>query len=128
MWSKLVIWLSRRKYGLPPPIQGFLRVNESDPVAEEMFAVELSNSPSTPMDLVVYILTAQLLMSYKDAIDFMLRVHTESAGVIGRLPESVAISTCSAMSSFASANGHNLRCRPVQVRQIPQVGSRAQSI
>jgi ATP-dependent Clp protease adapter protein ClpS len=115
VWSTVVTWLAKRKYGALEAVEGVPIAAIAESPADTSFAVELLNDPAAPMDLVVYTLTQVLRVPHKDAVAFMLKAHTDGSVYVGRLPEAVAIVACLAITSFASANGYALTCRPVPV-------------
>jgi ATP-dependent Clp protease adapter protein ClpS len=120
MWGDFVHWLARRKYGeVAPPVPRLAQLEADRLPQDEAFAIQVSNDASTPMDLVVYVLREVLSMSHRQAVDFMLKVHTNGSAAVGRLPHQDAQQASACISEFALANGHILTCKVAPF--LPQV-------
>ncbi len=75
-----------------------------------MFKVILLNDDFTPMDFVVAVLQTFFSMNREQAMQIMLKVHMDGAGVCGVYPNDVAITKVEQVVTFARQHQHPLRC------------------
>lgn len=75
-----------------------------------MFKVILLNDDFTPMDFVVAVLQTFFSMNLEQAMQIMLQVHMDGAGVCGVYPNDVAITKVEQVVTFARQHQHPLRC------------------
>ena len=75
-----------------------------------MFKVILLNDDFTPMDFVVAVLQTFFSMNREQAMQIMLQVHMDGAGVCGVYPNDVAITKVEQVVTFARQHQHPLRC------------------
>ncbi|MEO6825149.1 MAG: ATP-dependent Clp protease adapter ClpS [Nitrosospira sp.] len=75
-----------------------------------MFKVILLNDDFTPMDFVVAVLQTFFSMNREQAMQIMLKVHMDGAGVCGVYPGDVAITKVEQVVTFARQHQHPLKC------------------
>ncbi len=75
-----------------------------------MFKVILLNDDFTPMDFVVAVLQTFFSMNREQAMQIMLQVHMDGAGVCGVYPNDVAVTKVEQVVTFARQHQHPLRC------------------
>lgn len=75
-----------------------------------MFKVILLNDDFTPMDFVVAVLQTFFSMNREQAMQIMLQVHMDGAGVCGVYPNDVAITKVEQVVTFARQHQHPLKC------------------
>lgn len=75
-----------------------------------LFKVLLLNDDFTPMDFVVVVLERFFAKSGEEAIQIMLKVHTEGVGVCGVYTQDVAHSKVEQVGAFAQEHQHPLQC------------------
>jgi ATP-dependent Clp protease adaptor protein ClpS len=75
-----------------------------------MFKVILLNDDFTPMDFVVAVLQTFFSMNREQAMQIMLKVHMDGAGVCGVYPSDVAITKVEQVVTFARQHQHPLKC------------------
>lgn len=75
-----------------------------------MFKVILLNDDFTPMDFVVAVLQTFFSMNREQAMQIMLQVHMDGAGVCGVYPNDVAITKVEQVVTFARQQQHPLKC------------------
>lgn len=75
-----------------------------------MFKVILLNDDFTPMDFVVAVLQTFFSMNRERAMQIMLQVHMDGAGVCGVYPNDVAITKVEQVVTFARQHQHPLKC------------------
>ena len=75
-----------------------------------MFKVILLNDDFTPMDFVVAVLQTFFSMNREQAMQIMLQVHMDGAGVCGVYPNDVAITKVEQVVTFARRHQHPLKC------------------
>lgn len=75
-----------------------------------MYKVILLNDDYTPMDFVVYILEQFFNKSVEEAIQIMLQVHNDGAGICGVFTYEIAEAKTTAVMACAHENGHPLEC------------------
>ena len=75
-----------------------------------MFKVILLNDDFTPMDFVVAVLQTFFSMNREQAMQIMLKVHMDGAGVCGVYPNDVAITKVEQVVTFARQQQHPLKC------------------
>ena len=74
------------------------------------YTVLLLNDDFTPMDFVVHVLQRFFSMNREQAMQIMLKVHTEGRGTCGVYPRDVAATKVEQVLSFARENQHPLAC------------------
>lgn len=75
-----------------------------------LYTVLLLNDDFTPMDFVVHVLQRFFSMNREQAMQIMLKVHTEGRGICGVYPRDVAATKVEQVLSFARENQHPLAC------------------
>ena len=75
-----------------------------------MFRVLLVNDDYTPMEFVVTVLQRVFRLAHEQAVQVMLKVHTEGAGVCGIFTAEVAETRVREVLSLARENEHPLKC------------------
>lgn len=75
-----------------------------------MFRVLLVNDDYTPMEFVVMILQRVFRLPQEQAVQIMLKVHTEGSGVCGVYTAEVAETRVREVLSLARENQHPLQC------------------
>ena len=75
-----------------------------------MFKVILLNDDFTPMDFVVTVLQTFFSMNREQAMQIMLKVHIDGAGVCGVYPNDVASTKVEQVVAFARQHQHPLQC------------------
>jgi len=75
-----------------------------------MFRVVLVNDDYTPMEFVVMVLQHIFRLPHEQAVQIMLKVHTEGAGVCGVFTAEVAETRVREVLSLARENEHPLQC------------------
>lgn len=75
-----------------------------------MFKVILLNDDFTPMDFVVTVLQTFFSMNREQAMQIMLKVHMDGAGVCGVYPNDVASTKVEQVVAFARQHQHPLQC------------------
>ena len=75
-----------------------------------MFRVLLVNDDYTPMEFVVMVLQRIFRLPHEQAIQIMLKVHTEGAGVCGVFTAEVAETRVREVLSLARESEHPLQC------------------
>ena len=75
-----------------------------------LYTVLLLNDDFTPMDFVVHVLQRFFSMNREQAMQIMLKVHTEGRGTCGVYPRDVAATKVEQVLSFARENQHPLAC------------------
>jgi ATP-dependent Clp protease adaptor protein ClpS len=75
-----------------------------------LYKILLLNDDFTPMDFVVDVLKIFFSMNQEQAIQVMLKVHTEGAAVCGVYPSDIASTKVHQVVEFARSNQHPLRC------------------
>ena len=75
-----------------------------------MFKVILLNDDFTPMDFVVAVLQTFFSMNREQAMQIMLQVHMDGAGICGVYPNDVAITKVEQVVTFARQHQHPLKC------------------
>ncbi len=83
---------------------------ENDVGIPPMYKILLLNDDFTPMDFVVEVLRLFFSMSQEQAMQVMLKVHTEGAAVCGVYPSDIASTKVNQVIEFARSNQHPLRC------------------
>ena len=75
-----------------------------------MYQVILLNDDYTPMEFVVTVLQRVFRLAHEQAVQVMLKVHTEGAGVCGVFTAEVAETRVREVLSLARENEHPLKC------------------
>ena len=75
-----------------------------------MFRVLLVNDDYTPMEFVVMVLQRIFKLPHEQAVQVMLKVHTEGAGVCGVFTAEVAETRVREVLGLARENEHPLQC------------------
>lgn len=75
-----------------------------------LYKIVLLNDDFTPMDFVVEVLKRYFGMEQEQAIQVMLKIHTEGAAVCGVYPSDIASTKVSQVVEFSRSNQHPLRC------------------
>ncbi|MCB1936506.1 MAG: ATP-dependent Clp protease adapter ClpS [Nitrosomonas sp.] len=75
-----------------------------------LYKIVLLNDDFTPMDFVVEVLKMFFAMNEEQAIQVMLKVHTEGAAVCGVYPSDIANTKVNQVVEFARSNQHPLQC------------------
>ena len=75
-----------------------------------MFRVLLVNDDYTPMEFVVMVLQRVFRLPHEQAVQVMLKVHTEGAGVCWVFTAEVAETRVREVLSLARENEHPLKC------------------
>ena len=75
-----------------------------------MFRVLLMNDDYTPMEFVVMVLQRIFKLPHEQAVQVLLKVHTEGAGVCGVFTAEVAESREREVLGLAHENEHPLQC------------------
>jgi len=75
-----------------------------------MFRVLLVNDDYTPMEFVVMVLQRVFKLPHEQAVQVMLKVHTEGAGVCGVFTAEVAETRVREVLGLARENEHPLQC------------------
>ena len=91
---------------------GGVALEESKPELKKppLFKVVLLNDDYTPMEFVVTVLQRILRLAQEQAVQVMLKVHTEGAGVCGVFTAEVAETRVREVLSLARENEHPLKC------------------
>ncbi|HBV22135.1 MAG TPA: ATP-dependent Clp protease adapter ClpS [Nitrosomonas sp.] len=87
-----------------------LTKDKSELKVPPMYKILLLNDDFTPMDFVVEVLKMFFSMDQEQAIQIMLKVHTEGAAVCGVYPSDIASTKVNQVVEFARNNQHPLRC------------------
>ncbi|GJL75720.1 ATP-dependent Clp protease adapter ClpS [Nitrosomonas sp.] len=87
-----------------------LTKDKSELKVPPMYKILLLNDDFTPMDFVVEVLKIFFSMDQEQAIQIMLKVHTEGAAVCGVYPSDIASTKVNQVVEFARNNQHPLRC------------------
>ena len=104
---------------MPSETRSMATENQGDVVLEAeksklkpppMFKVILLNDDYTPMDFVVIVLQNFFSMNREQAMQIMLKVHMDGAGVCGVYPNDVASTKVEQVVAFARQHQHPLRC------------------
>ena len=87
-------------------------VEEANPRLKKprMFRVLLMNDDYTPMEFVVMVLQRIFKLPHEQAVQVMLKVHTEGAGVCGVFTAEVAETRVRVVLGLARENEHPLQC------------------
>ena len=75
-----------------------------------LYKIVLLNDDFTTMDFVVEVLKMFFAMNEEQAIQVMLKVHTEGAAVCGVYPSDIANTKVNQVVEFARSNQHPLQC------------------
>ena len=75
-----------------------------------MYRVLLLNDDYTPMEFVVTVLQRVFRLPHEQAVQVMLKVHTEGAGICGVFTAEVAETRVREVLSLARENEHPLQC------------------
>lgn len=75
-----------------------------------MYRVLLLNDDFTPMDFVVHLLQAFFHMSEEQAMQVMLKVHTEGSAVCGVYPYDIAATKVEQVTAWARQHQYPLAC------------------
>ena len=75
----------------------------------KLFRVLLLNDDYTPMDFVVSILETVFSKVPAEAVQIMLRVHNEGAGICGSYPREIAEAKIKIVHTRAESAGHPLK-------------------
>lgn len=75
-----------------------------------MYRVILLNDDFTPMDFVVHVLKKFFDRSESEAMEVMLQVHHQGAGVAGVYQYDIAEMKVVTVNAFAKKNQHPLKC------------------
>ena len=75
-----------------------------------MYKVIMLNDDYTPMEFVVMVLQRVFKLPHEQAVQVMLKVHTEGAGVCGVFTAEVAETRVREVLSLARENEHPLQC------------------
>ena len=91
---------------------GGVALEESKPELKKppLFKVVLLNDDYTPMEFVVMVLQRIFKLPHEQAVQVMLKVHTEGAGVCGVFTAEVAETRVREVLGLASENEHPLQC------------------
>ncbi len=84
--------------------------DESELKVPPMYKILLLNDDFTPMDFVVEVLRMFFSMDQEQAIQIMLKIHTEGVAVCGVYPCDIASTKVNQVVEFARSNQHPLRC------------------
>ncbi|PTN08891.1 ATP-dependent Clp protease adapter ClpS [Nitrosomonas aestuarii] len=87
-----------------------LTKDKSELKVPPMYKILLLNDDFTPMDFVVEVLKMFFSMDQEQAVQIMLKVHTEGAAVCGVYPSDIASTKVNQVVEFARNNQHPLRC------------------
>ena len=87
-------------------------VEEAEPRLKKprLFRVLLVNDDYTPMEFVVTVLQRIFRLAQEQAVQVMLKVHTEGSGVCGVFTAEVAETRVREVLNFAHENKHPLQC------------------
>ena len=87
-------------------------VEEAEPRLKKprLFRVLLVNDDYTPMEFVVTVLQRIFRLAQEQAVQVMLKVHTEGSGVCGVYTAEVAETRVREVLNFARENKHPLQC------------------
>ena len=87
-------------------------VEEAEPRLKKprLFRVLLVNDDYTPMEFVVTVLQRIFRLAQEQAVQVMLKVHTEGSGVCGVFTAEVAETRVREVLNFARENTHPLQC------------------
>ncbi len=75
-----------------------------------LYKVLILNDDFTPMDFVVMVLQTFFFMTQEKAIQVMLKVHNEGAGICGIYPSDIAMTKVKQVNDFSKQNQHPLKC------------------
>ena len=111
-------WLKRLFDGPEPlPPLGFKpRFLDPDSAPSGSVIVAMENDDVTPMEFVVQVLTSYFDMSYKQAIECMIKVHTDGSGEIRTMSAVDAKKLLAGIEVQIKAHGHPLKC---YIKQAP---------
>ena len=89
-----------------------LVVEEAKPKLKrpQLYRVILINDDYTPMEFVVMVLQRVFKLPHEQAVQVMLKVHTEGAGVCGVFTAEVAETRVREVLGLARENEHPLQC------------------
>ena len=87
-----------------------LTKDKSELKVPPMYKILLLNDDFTPMDFVVEVLKMFFSMDQEQAVQIMLKIHTEGAAVCGVYPSDIASTKVNQVVEFARNNQHPLRC------------------
>ena len=91
---------------------GGVAVDEVKPKLKKpmLYRVILVNDDYTPMEFVVMVLQRIFRLPHEQAVQIMLKVHTEGAGVCGVFTAEVAETRVREVLSLARESEHPLQC------------------
>lgn len=75
-----------------------------------LYKILLLNDDFTPMEFVVEVLKIFFSKNQEQAMQIMLKVHSEGVGVCGIYPSDIASMKVKQVVEFARKNQHPLRC------------------
>ena len=92
---------------------GGVAIDEVKPKLKKptLYRVILVNDDYTPMEFVVMVLQRVFRLPHEQAVQVMLKVHTEGAGVCGVFTAEVAETRVREVLSLARENEHPLQCK-----------------
>ena len=85
-------------------------IGTAKPKPPPMYKVILLNDDYTPMEFVVDVIQRFFSKSREQAMQIMLKVHTEGAGVCGVYPQDIAETKLNQVVGYAREHQHPLQC------------------
>ena len=91
---------------------GSVSVEEATPKLRKprLFKVVLINDDYTPMEFVVSVLQGIFRLPHEQAVQIMLKVHTEGKGICGVFTAEIAETRVREVLNLARENEHPLQC------------------
>jgi len=87
-----------------------LETEKSKLKSPPMYNVVLLNDDFTPMEFVVEVLQQFFAKTQEQAMQIMLKVHTEGSGLCGVYPKDIASTRVEQVVAFARQHQHPLQC------------------
>lgn len=80
------------------------------PATPSLYKVILHNDDFTPMDFVVEVLERFFSKNREQAVQIMLKIHTEGVGICGIYPQEIAETKMHQVLHYARELEHPLQC------------------